>query len=407
MELLTHLIAAIAGLLMGAAIAFVLLDSRRKAASDSLKRAEELTREFRQGSQQLERDKAACATDRLQLAAHKASLEEYQRENAMLKRDLLNVEITHRKLRHDGQIRDARQAELDQRARALADEYLADVVKWVGSAINANNFAACKQRLLRIIEGCRDMGFEITSDREAEIIDGLKEEFEHEVRRAIQREEQARVKAQIREEAAREREIERSLQAIQREKEMIQAALDRAMAEAGTAHSAEVESLKARLAEAEAKNQRTLSQAQLTRAGNIYVISNIGTFGTGVVKIGMTRRLDPLDRISELSDASVPFPFDVHMMIASNDAPALERDLHRQFHQQRVNKVNPRKEFFRTDVEDIRRFVEEHHGKVDYVAEAEALEYHQSLQLSDTDQQYIEQVFDDADRAIGSDSVED
>ena len=80
----------------------------------------------------------------------------------------------------------------------------------------------------------------------------------------------------------------------------------------------------------------------------MYVLSNIGSFGEGVYKIGMTRRLEPQDRVRELGDASVPFPFDVHMMISCDDAPSLENALHRESHKQRVNKVNFRKEFFRT-----------------------------------------------------------
>uniref|UniRef100_UPI000A8E548F GIY-YIG nuclease family protein n=1 Tax=Nocardioides jensenii TaxID=1843 RepID=UPI000A8E548F len=85
------------------------------------------------------------------------------------------------------------------------------------------------------------------------------------------------------------------------------------------------------------------------RAGYVYVISNIGAFGEGTVKIGMTRRLDPMDRIRELGDASVPFVFDVHALFFSDDAVGVEAMLHREFAEQRLNKVNPRKEFFRVD----------------------------------------------------------
>ena len=86
-------------------------------------------------------------------------------------------------------------------------------------------------------------------------------------------------------------------------------------------------SLQAQLQAAEEKNQRALSMAQQTRAGHVYVISNVGSFGEHVFKIGMTRRLDPLDRIRELGDASVPFEFDVHAMIFTEDAPSLTQAL--------------------------------------------------------------------------------
>lgn len=99
---------------------------------------------------------------------------------------------------------------------------------------------------------------------------------------------------------------------------------------------------------------RTMSLAQTQKAGHVYIISNIGSFGEGVYKIGMTRRLEPMERVVELGDASVPFPFDVHGMIWTEDAPALEAALHRAFQERRVNVVNGRKEFFRVSLDEIR-----------------------------------------------------
>jgi hypothetical protein len=170
--------------------------------------------------------------------------------------------------------------------------------------------------------------------------------------------------------------------------------LDQAMAEAKDRHSDEVDALKAKLAEAESK-QRALSMAQQTRAGNVYVISNIGSFGENVFKIGMTRRLEPMDRIRELGDASVPFPFDVHMVISCDDAPALENSIHRTLHKSRINRVNPRKEYFRTDLQTIVGVIRENRGcEVEYIADAEALEYNQSLSMSEEDADYIESVYE-------------
>ena len=129
----------------------------------------------------------------------------------------------------------------------------------------------------------------------------------------------------------------------------------------------------------------------MTRSGHVYVLSNIGSFGEGVLKVGMTRRLEPMDRVKELGDASVPFPFDVHMMISCDDAPTLENALHRELHKQRVNKVNFRKEFFHTDIESVRKMVEANHGKVDYVADAEALQYREGADMTDEDYEFVEQ----------------
>jgi hypothetical protein len=225
----------------------------------------------------------------------------------------------------------------------------------------------------------------------------LRGEFENAVRLEFQREEQARIKAQIREEERLKREVERELKQLERERAAIQAALDQALAEARGQHSAEVERLQARLAEAEEKSRRTMSMAQQTKAGYVYVISNIGKFGEGIFKVGMTRRLDPMERVTELGSASVPFPFDVHMMIQCNDAPSLENALHRALHRSRVNKARPRKEFFKTDIEAICDVVRQHHGQIDYVAEPEALEYRQSLTMSQDDAAYVEKVYDAMD----------
>jgi DNA repair exonuclease SbcCD ATPase subunit len=220
----------------------------------------------------------------------------------------------------------------------------------------------------------------------------LREEYQKVVRAAFEREEQARIKARIREEQLREREIERELAQLEREREAISVALEKALADARGQHSEEVERLKARLAEAEA-SKRAVSQAQVTKAGHVYVISNIGSFGDGVFKVGSTRRLDPSERVRELGSASVPFPFDVHMMISCNDAPKLEYALHRNLFKVRINKANPRKEFFKTDVATIARIVKEHHGDIQYLADAEALQYRQSLEMSNDDHEFVESVY--------------
>lgn len=119
------------------------------------------------------------------------------------------------------------------------------------------------------------------------------------------------------------------------------------------------------------------------RAGYVYIISNIGAFGENVYKIGMTRRLEPMDRVNELGDASVPFNFDVHALIFTDDAPGLEAALHNAFEKNKVNKINPRREFFRVSLDDIKRVVRENFDKtVEWVDTAEAEQYRQSIALS-------------------------
>ena len=119
--------------------------------------------------------------------------------------------------------------------------------------------------------------------------------------------------------------------------------------------------------------------AQQTKKGNVYIISNIGSFGENVYKIGMTRRIDPYERVRELGDASVPFPFDVHAIISSDDAPALESVLHKEFSLNQVNKVNPRKEFFRVPLKSIRETVEKMGLDVSWTLMAAATEYRETL----------------------------
>jgi DNA repair exonuclease SbcCD ATPase subunit len=213
--------------------------------------------------------------------------------------------------------------------------------------------------------------------------------------RRLEREEQARIKARLREEQQLQKEIDQELKRLEREREVVKAALEKALADAQQQHTEEVERLETRLAEAEAKIQRAVSQAQLTRSGHVYVISNIGSFGENMYKIGMTRRLEPEDRVRELGDASVPFPFDVHMMVYSEDAPSLENALHQALHKTRVNKLKPRKEFYRTDLDSIVRIVRENQGEVEYRADPEALQYRQSLVATDEDLEVVEAAWDE------------
>ncbi|WP_234647214.1 GIY-YIG nuclease family protein [Dyadobacter sp. CY356] len=134
---------------------------------------------------------------------------------------------------------------------------------------------------------------------------------------------------------------------------------------------------------AEEKNQRALSMAQQTKSGNVYIVSNIGSFGENVFKIGMTRRLEPLDRVKELGDASVPFEFDVHSMIYSDNAPALERELHKKFLRLQMNKVNPRKEFFKVALNDIKDEVDRMNINAKWTMISEARHYRESLAIEE------------------------
>jgi hypothetical protein len=148
-----------------------------------------------------------------------------------------------------------------------------------------------------------------------------------------------------------------------------------------TAMQEQVERLESALQEAHARNERAKSMAQMTRAGHVYVISNQGSFGEGVYKIGLTRRLDPEDRVRELGDASVPFRFDTHALIWSEDAPALEGALHKIFAHRRVNLVNNRREFFRVSLDEIKGGLEKNGIEADIRTTVEAEEFRESKRL--------------------------
>ena len=177
--------------------------------------------------------------------------------------------------------------------------------------------------------------------------------------------------------------------AAEKEEKRYQMLLAKAMEEAEAAVGPKASKYEARIAEltreleaAHEKTERAKSMAEQTRAGHIYVISNIGSFGDGIYKIGMTRRLDPVDRIRELGDASVPFLFDTHAIIYCEDAPAMEKALHTAFDDRRVNKANGRKEFFSVSLEEIEREARKFTPNAEFITNIEAQEYRETLAMS-------------------------
>ena len=153
-----------------------------------------------------------------------------------------------------------------------------------------------------------------------------------------------------------------------------------------------IKELERSLEEARAKKERAKSMAEQTKIGYIYVISNIGSFGENVVKIGMTRRVDPEDRVKELGDASVPFRFDTHAMIFVKNAPELEKELHRRFHSRRINAVNNRKEFFRVGLDEVANVIKEFDPDANFVMEREAREYQETLALREQQSEEAETI---------------
>ena len=202
---------------------------------------------------------------------------------------------------------------------------------------------------------------------------------------AIQKQELEREKE--REEREAQREYERAIKKALKDEEKAQEALEqkkREIAEAQTQEKIQklqeqIQGLEKALVEARELRERAMSMAQQTKIGYVYVISNIGSFGKDVYKIGMTRRLDPMERVLELSNASVPFPFDVHTFIYSEDAPALEADLHRRFDAKKVNSINYRKEYFHVTLDEIKVALKEKGVDAQFVDEPDAFQYRESM----------------------------
>lgn len=258
------------------------------------------------------------------------------------------------------------------------------------SRSKADNFGTLRQQ---IIDSFNVVNVNGAAFRNARITDAYLESRLEELRwgciahelREKEREEQRVIREQIREEERAQREFDKAIRDAAKEEDMLRKAMEKARQHLEFANEEQKQRYEAQLAElseklkmAEEKNQRALSMAQQTRRGHVYVISNIGSFGEDVFKVGMTRRLDPKERVQELGDASVPFSFDIHAMIYSEDAPTLERNMHKVLLRQQVNKVNPRKEFFRAEIKAIREEFERLGIFVHWTMMAEAREYRES-----------------------------
>lgn len=205
-----------------------------------------------------------------------------------------------------------------------------------------------------------------------------------------EREEQRYAKEQAREEARAVKEQERALREASKEEQMLQKAMEQAQeqfehasGEQKAMYEQRLQEMAERLKQALERKERARSMAEQTKKGHVYIISSIGSFGDDVYKIGLTRRDDPFDRIRELGDSSVPFDFDVHAMILSDDAPALEHQLHKHFLLRQMNKVNHRKEFFRVSLTEIREEIERIGltTGVKWTMTAEAKQYRESLAI--------------------------
>ncbi|MBA6348307.1 GIY-YIG nuclease family protein [Colwellia sp. BRX8-9] len=173
-------------------------------------------------------------------------------------------------------------------------------------------------------------------------------------------------------------EFDRKLDKNELKLEALKAKIKHAMANDAALINDQINNIENEISLLTTERARKMSQAQLTRVGYIYVISNIGSFGEGIVKIGMTRRLEPMDRVVELGDASVPFKFDVHTLTYVEDAPSVERALHKIFSENRVNKVNKKKEFFKVAPQKVQQAMENMNVESNWYFDCDAREFFES-----------------------------
>jgi uncharacterized protein YoxC len=255
--------------------------------------------------------------------------------------------------------------------------------------VSWSNYRVMEQRLQKAQDALNKLGtvmkVTLTDDYRDLKLRELRLAFEQEEKKQQEREEQRRLRAQMREDEKVQRELARAQEEAAKEEGNYERALKEAQEQAEAAVGAErdelaqrVSELERQLAEAHEKKERVQAQAELTKSGHVYIISNIGSFGDGILKIGMTRRLEPEERIQELGDASVPFPFDIHALIYAEDAPELETALHNHFWERRINLSNDRKEFFRVALDDVESFARERGLAVELRHLVEAKEYRQT-----------------------------
>jgi hypothetical protein len=260
--------------------------------------------------------------------------------------------------------------------------------------VKFDNVELGEKRILKSFEACNRLGkimdVEISRKYLGLKIDELHLAHEFQIKKQEEKEEAKRAREELREQQKLEQEIRAAREKIAKERKHFATAMRDLQARLEKAESEEERApLLAKLAEVEAGRAELESEEKLidyreqnAKAGYVYVISNVGAFGEGVYKIGMTRRLEPMDRVDELGDASVPFWFDVHAMVFSDNAPALEAKLHGRFAAGRLNKINGRKEFFRADIAEIESVIRENYdAAVEVTHEAPAEQYRESLRM--------------------------
>lgn len=261
--------------------------------------------------------------------------------------------------------------------------------------VKYNNYDSSVKKMERSFNAIAKLGvtmaISITSDYYDLKIQELQLALEYQIQKQREKEEKAELRAQQREEARLQKELKEQRKNIDKERKHYEQALSNINKQLSSSSDEDIEDLNKKkeeiiqsLSDIDTKIKNIDYREANQKAGYVYVISNIGSFGEGIYKIGMTRRLNPQERVDELGDASVPFKFDVHAMIFSEDAPALEAKLHKAFENRKLNLVNQRREFFKVSLDEIKDVVKNNFDKtVEFVEVPDADQYRISLKMKE------------------------
>jgi len=259
------------------------------------------------------------------------------------------------------------------------------------SKVKYNNYDMSLKKIRQSAASIQKLGtmmsLYITPEYISTKIDELHLAFEYQQKKQEEKEAQKAARAELREAAKLQKEIEEQRKKIEKEQTHYRTAYEKLLKQLETAPDdtnllQKKEELENQLQDIDKAIKDIDYREANQRAGYVYIISNIGAFGENVFKIGMTRRLDPQDRVDELGDASVPFNFDVHAMIFSDDAPALETALHKAFENRKLNMVNTRREFFNVTLDEIKEVVKKNFDKtVEFIDVPDAEQYRVSQKL--------------------------
>lgn len=262
--------------------------------------------------------------------------------------------------------------------------------------VKYNNYDASVKKMERSFNAIAKLGVtmsvSIISNYYDLKIQELRLALEYQIQKQREKEEKAELRAQQREEARLQKELKEQRKNIDKERKHYEQALSNINKQISSSSDENIEDLNKKkeeiiqsLSDIDTKIKDIDYREANQKAGYVYIISNIGSFGEGIYKIGMTRRLNPQERVDELGDASVPFKFDIHAMIFSEDAPALEAKLHKAFEDRKLNLVNQRREFFKVSLDEIKDVVKNNFDKtVEFVDIPDADQYRISLKMKET-----------------------